>query len=352
MDDKPKRPRLLVSAFDLERQLRRLSQSTLGADRGRWPYQGLTCAFPILDEKLDGLHNSIYVLGSAARMGKTTFALQLAFDILVKNPEAHVLFISLDQPARDLNIRLVAMAGECHTEYVQYPDPKKADRYDDKRQRGLARLVKLKNRLTIVDESLGSLRFIDLVSFIRQIKGRKTHPLVVFIDPYYKIRIEGGTQDMRTLSERLMSEFKTLATSQEIGLVVTTKLARGAGLTRPSLEDLEDQPGVLYDSHVLALLYCDFFLHGNTPFLEWEWGTDDLMVPVFELDVVKNKMGSSPGRLYYRFYTTYSKFKECSALEMDNYSKMLQNLQEHDKQDPAVPEEAMSRVETIDDRSL
>ena len=305
MNEKPRRPRLLVSAFDLEMQLRKLSTSTLGAEKAQWPYQSLALSFPTLSEKIDGLRNSIYVLASAARMGKTTFALQLAFDVLVRNPEAHVLFFSLDQTARELNIRLVAMAGECHTEYVQHPDAERAARYDEKRQLGLSRLLKLKNRLTIVDESLGALRLSDLVSFVRQVKGRKNRPLVVFVDPFYKVRPDRPANDMAALSERLMAEFKTLAASEQVGVVLTTRLAKGAGLKRPTLDDLEEQPGVLYDSHVVALLYCDFFNNGNTPFLEWEWGTDDLMVPIFELNLLKNKMGAFSGKLYYRFYTTF-----------------------------------------------
>ncbi|MBI4864051.1 MAG: AAA family ATPase [Candidatus Riflebacteria bacterium] len=346
---KPRRPRLLISSFDLEKQLRRLAESTLGAERGRWPYRPLSTSFPVLNEKIDGIRNGIYVLASAARMGKTTFALQMACDLLLKNPDAHALFVSLDQPARELNIRLVAMAGECHTAYVQNPTAKDVEKYDVKRQTGLSKMLQLKSRLTVVDESLGSLGLADLVSFIHQIKGRKKKPLVVFLDPYYKIRLERQPEGMEHRSERLMSELRSLASAEEIGIVATTRLSRGAGLQRPTLEELEEQPGVLYDSHVLGLLYCDAFNNGDTPFLEWEWGTDDVMVPIFELDLCKNKMGAFSGRLYYRFYTSYSKFKECSELEIDNYNRMLMNLKVHDKSDPIVDETGSCRVDHIDE---
>jgi replicative DNA helicase len=226
VNDKPRRSKLSVSAFDLEKQLRRLSLSTLGLERARWPYRGLDCGFPILNEKIDGFHNCIYVLASAARMGKTTFALQFAFDVLCKNPEAHVLFVSLDQPVRDLNIRLVAMAGECHTDYVQHPDAKNAEKYDARRQLGLSRAVKLKSRLTIVDESLGGLGLSDLIDLVRQVKRRKSRPILVVIDPYYKIRFDRRSQEMDAISERLMGEFKTLATSEEVAIVATTRLDR------------------------------------------------------------------------------------------------------------------------------
>jgi replicative DNA helicase len=348
MEEKPRRPRLLVSAFDLEKQLRRLSESTLGPDRGKWPYTGLATGFPMMDGKIDGLRNNIYVLASAARMGKTTFALQMATDVLIKNPDAHVIFISLDQPARELNVRLVAMLGECHTNYVQNPSAAGVEKYDHKRQKGLSRALKLRERLTIVDESLGSLRLSDLTSFIRQKKGRKNPPLVVFLDPYYKIRTEHFTGGLSKESEYLMTELKTLANTEEVAIVATTRLASGAGLRRPSLVDLDEQPGVVYDAHVVTLLYCDFMQNNETPFLDWEWGTDDVMVPIFELEIAKNKMGAFSGRMWYRFYTSFSKFKECSELEMDNYNRMLKNLRAHDKVDPEVDESAPGHVEHID----
>ena len=348
MEDKPKRPRLLLSSFHLEKQLRRLAESTLGADRGKWPYQGLKSAFPLLDERIDGVRNSIYVLASAARMGKSTFALQWSHDILVKNPDALVLFVSLDQPARELNIRQVAMAGECRTDYVQHPSAAGVEKYDSKRQRGLSTVLKLKDRLTIVDESLGSLKVSDLTSFVKQHRGRSKKPLVLVIDPYYKLRPDTFEDTSITPAEAVMAELRTLASAEEIAIIATTRLARGAGMERPSLTDLEDQPGVLYDSHVLMLLYCDYVNNGNTPFLEWEWGTDDVMVPIFELNISKNKMGAFAGRMWYRFYNSFSKFKECGDLENDNYNRMLQNLRAHDKKDPAANDIDSARVDQID----
>lgn len=348
MDDRPKRPRLLISSFDLEKQLRRLAESTLGAERGKWPYQGLKSGFPLLDERIDGIRNSIYVLASAARMGKSTFALQWSHDILLRNPEAQVLFVSLDQPARELNIRQVAMAGECRTDYVQHPTAAGVEKYDEKRQRGLSAVLRLKDRLTIVDESLGSLKVSDLTSFVKQRRGRTRKPLVLVVDPYYKLRPESHPDHAMSPSEVVMASLRTLASTEEIAIIATTRLARGAGLERPTLADLEDQPGVLYDSHVLLLLYCDYVNNGNTPFLEWEWGTDDVMVPIFELNVSKNKMGAFSGRMWYRFYNSFSKFKECGDLENDNYNRMLQNLKAHDKKDPERDESDPARIDHID----
>jgi len=345
-----KRPRLLLSAFDLENQLQKLSASTLGADRERWPYKPIPTGYTMLDDKIGGITNRFYTLASGARVGKSTFALQLAYNILLFEEDAHCLFISLDQPSRDVNIRLVAMAGECHTDYVQFPTAKEADKYDDKRQRGLMKVRGMRDRLTIVDESLGSIYLDDVISFIGQSRRRGDHPLIVVIDPLYKIRgnPEDGTPEEQL--ERLCQDVKMLCASQAVAVIGTTRLKKGAASRRPELDDLDDQPGVLYESDVIGLLYNDSLNDGETPFLEWDWGTDDVMVPIFELNLVKNKMAGFAGRIYYRFKNSYSKFKECTAAEIDNYNKMLLNLRVHDKDDPLVDDSAMQNIEYLDSK--
>ena len=172
---------------------------------------------------------------------------------------------------------------------------------------------------------------------------------MVVIDPIYKVRTGARREDETGASmEVLARDLSTLATSEDVAILATTRLARGAGQTRPQLVDLEDQPALLYAANVVMLLYCEFFVNGNTPYLEWEWGTDDVMVPIFEMHVAKNRMGPFSGRLYYRFYNSYNKFKECSQLEIDNYDRMLGNLKTHDKADPAPNEDSIVRYETID----
>lgn len=342
-----RRPKLILSAYDLEKQLRRLSESTLGPDRDKWPYLPLKTGFAQLQEAIGGISNRFYVIASGARVGKSTLALQLVYNVLKLNKEAHCLYVSLDQPAREMNIRLVAMAGQCNTSYVQFPSAELAEKYDEKRVKGLRAALSLKDRLTIVDESLGSLKLADIASFIHQKKHGQVTPLVVVIDPLYRVREGGGEQMNQVRLETLCQEIKTLCASEQVAVIATTRLSKGAALHRPSLEDLEDQPAVLYESDVVMLLYNDSLNDGNTSFMEWEWGTDDVMVPIFELNVVKNKMGGFAGRLFYRFYNSYSRFKECTPAEIDNYNRMLLNLKMHDKEDPTV-DEGLPIIEQID----
>lgn len=341
---RPARPRIRLEDFELGRQLGDATDAVLG---DTWPAAPRHFGYPLLTQHLDGFKNSLYVLAGASRMGKTTFSLQLAYQSLRDNPDTHALYISLDQPARELNVRLAAMAGEAPVDYVVRPDPLLEEKYDRKRQAGIRAVSELKERLTIIDETHGGLSLDDLTSLVEQKRQAFDGPLLVFLDPIYKLRVP-GVLDFTQRMDWLSQELKTLAMSKNVAIVGTTRLAHGAGKRRPTLEDLEEQAALLYEAQVILLLYCDYFNNADTTFLEWEWGTDDLMVPIFELQVGKNKMGAFSGRLYYRFYNSFSKFRECPQVENENYDRMLKNLQRKDPEHEGGEETVVQRFEVID----
>ncbi len=345
-----KKQGIKLDQFKLEEQLAELEEALLpGAELG-WPQIGVTLSqFPLLSESLDGFRNSLYVLAGASRMGKTAFALELLVDVLLNDENAHGIYVTLEQSARDLNIRLVGQCGEVHMEYLLNPQKEGASKYEDRKVKGLQLANELRGRLTIVDESLGAIRFEDVKSLVEQAREEFDGPLFLVIDPLFKMRLGSEVDlDQEKQSAALARELKTLCMSHKIGTVVTTGVAGAAGKRRPELADLEGQSGLLYDAQVILMLYCDYFNNADTTFLEWEWGTDDLMVPIFELNVAKNKMGAFSGRIYYRFFNSFSKFRECAQLEIDNYNKMLYNLRVHNDADPLIDDQIIGRFENID----
>jgi replicative DNA helicase len=339
-----------LSSFQLKEQLRQLEATLSPTGDAVWPYRGVDLkSFPLLTDGLDSLHNSLYVLAGATRMGKTAFTLQIVADILLNVKEARVIYISLEQSARDLNIRLVGMCGEVKLEYLTDPTREGTEKYDDKKMKGLELASSLADRFTIVDESCGGLSVASVVSLVEEARVDYDGPLFIVVDPLVKLRsgvdLSSGIElHLSTLSR----ELKTLAMEQNVGIFVTTGVQGAAGSTRPSMVDMEKQSALLYDAQAVLLIYCDYFNNPETPFLEWEWGTDDLMVPIFEVNVVKNKMTSFSGRLYYRFYNSFSKFKECVQIECDNYEKMLFNIRVHDDDDPIVNDMIIGHVENLD----
>lgn len=344
LEPHPRPPRSRLSRFRLQEQLDVLEKSMEPEFAALWPNRGLRTSFPLLCDSLDGYRNYLYVIAGGSRMGKSTMLLQTAYDLVRMHEDARVLYLSLDQPVRDTQLRLVGMAGQVNIDYLVDPDPDKDKKYERKKRKGLQAIRRLRNRLFVVDESEGAIDLDEVRAMVDELRTERSDgPLFVFIDPIYKIRVD-GLQAGTTLDELtgfLSRELKTMCMEQRCGVVVSTRLDRGAGAERPLLTDLEEQSVLLYEAAAVMLLYFDAANDGSTPFLEWEWGTDDMMVPIFELDVAKNKMGPAAGRLFYRFYQSFARFKECSDLEVDNFRRMLQNLRRHSgeeiSKEPEVP---------------
>lgn len=342
---KSKPSRLALS--DLGGQLDELELSLAPENAGRWPWRGLGTAFPLMTSALDGFRNYLYVFAGGSRMGKSTLLLQLAYDMLRLDETARALFVSLDQPVRDMQLRLVGMAGQCHLDYLLDPDPSREERYEKKKTAGLERVRALGGRLHLVDESQGAVSIDELEEMVAELRQGDDGPLMVFVDPVFKLRTQlPPAADLDERTGHLAARLKTLCMKERVGVLVSTRLQSGAGSRRPELQDLEEQASLMYEAAGIMLLYADAVNDGDTPFLEWEWGTDDLMVPIFELDLVKNKMGAATGRLFYRFYQSFSKFKECSELEVDNFRRMLENLRRHSGESEARELE-LPRVEDV-----
>lgn len=335
--------------FDLASQLHALQASLDPSQPLEWPQRGVRTAFPLLSDALDGFRNLLYVIAGGARMGKSILLLQLVYDLLRFDPTARAVFVSLTQPARELNLRLVAMAGRCHLDYLSRPTPEGEEKYEKKKQAGLRRAGELRERLRIVDESLGAVDLDEVSAMVRELRDEGPGPIFLAIDPLFKLRSRELAYSA-PLDDRvgyLAHELKSLALQEAVGLLVTTRLDTGSGAVRPTLMDLDGQSNLVYEADFLGLAYCDAVNHADTPLSEWEWGTDDLMVPIYELLVAKNRMGSFAGRLFYRFYQSFSSFKECSNLEVDNYNRMLQNLRVHKEGEEDAKELGLPVVEDV-----
>lgn len=327
---KPPRERS-IHDYRLDNQLSEIEVMLDGEEAYRWPTRGREVAFPILSEGLGGFRNSLYVVAGATRMGKSTFLLQLAFDLVRLHEDSRVVYFSLDQPRRDVQLRLLAMAGQCHLDYLVRPEREKELQYEKKKLRGLKTMGRIKDRIYLVDESKGPISLQDLEKMVEDLREEdRTTPLFLVIDPIYKIRdsqFRASGFDQKT--GHLAGELKTMAFRHKAGILVSTRLDGSAGRHRPTLLDLEDQSLLCYEADSVLLMHAEAAHDARTPFLEWEWGTDDTMVPIYEVLVAKNKMGAFSDRLFYRFYQSYSKFKECSQLENENFRRMLDNLLEH-----------------------
>ncbi len=309
----------------LDVQVDEMKLQSIRAVRNKQGVVGLHTGFPLLSHHLNGIQNELYFFGGSAGMGKSTFLSQIAWQLITQNSDTVVLFFSLDQKALDIAAKLVSLAGEIPVSYVKNPSLTSIPD-EKKRRQGIEMVSHMRDWLEIIDETNGAVSLEDLMETVGRVRLEHSGPLVVLVDPLSKLEagIPGLTGQEKLIT--LVTRLKTLTASHRMAVIAAVELMAEAEGRRPARYDLPPCPAFLQHSYATMLLYCDHINNYETPFIEWEWETEDLMVPIAEIDIVKNKMGEYRGRLFYRFYNSLARYKECVEVENENYSAMIENI--------------------------
>jgi replicative DNA helicase len=294
-----------------------------------WPFHGISSGMPILDKILGPFRDGVYLFAGGASSGKTSFVSQILYNLLQGNESLIAIFFSMDCSYLDLVARYLAVASDLSVEQIRNPGQLKNPELAKQREQGLTSLRRIRDRLIILDQSHDCMDLERVEQEIRKLRDQNPGvPMMVCLDPI--LSISCGNEGKQESSESLMRHIKRLARQYQTGILATAHLAHGAHTKRPRFKELEGALGLVYGADLIGLLYNDSLNDLSTPYLEWEWGSEDLMVPLVEVNFVKNKNGTFLGRVFYRFYNSATRYQECSESENEYYNEMLGNLDHFD----------------------
>jgi len=294
-----------------------------------WPFHGVGSGMPILDKIQGPFRDGVYLFAGGAGSGKTSFVSQILYNLLQENESLIALYFSMDCSCLDLVARYLAVASDLSVDQVRNSSELKHPDLIEQREKGLSSLAKIRERLIILDQSHDCMELKQVEEEIRKLReANPKAPMMVCLDPILSVSCSQDSQGDH--SESLMRQIKRLARQYQTGVLATAHLAQGAHANRPAFKELEGDPGLIYGADLIGLLYNDSLNDLTTPYLEWEWGSEDLMVPLVEVNFVKNKNGTFLGRIFYRFYNSVTRYQECSESENEYYNEMLGNLDHFD----------------------
>jgi replicative DNA helicase len=228
-------------------------------DSGRNKGDLLGCSlqqFPLIQEKIHGLQSGLYIIAADPNVGKTMFQINLAVDVLNSNPEASVLFYSMDDSRERIVDRFLAKLTQISINDVQFKldDQAQQQQLDD----AYAQLTHWfdAGRLEIyeLNESL-TMSSINLE--IREHKNRdKT---VVFIDGIYNVPIEGESSPIREQNIERANQVKNLVKLFKIPVIVSAELRKreqgDKGKKGRSLHDIMETGKYGYNADLIWLLH-------------------------------------------------------------------------------------------------
>ena len=276
-------------------------RNAIEAMRNGGDVSGLSTGFGELDRRTTGLHpGDLVILAGRPGMGKTTFALNVAYDV---SERGAVAFFSLEMPADQLAGKILSTEGNIGSQDLQRGQiGGKVDRLTDVMASFSKRDFYIYDKPGI---GLGYMR-----SKLHQIKAKTgSGPALIVVDYLQLMRGDRSgnrEQEVSGLSRGL----KILARDFECPVIVLAQLNRAAESRadhRPMLSDLRESGAIEQDADMVWFAYREAYYN------------DAADPEAAELIISKQRRGPL-GTVDLRFLGRFSKFMEPTPATQERYT--------------------------------
>lgn len=247
-------------------------------------------------EKLDnllagGLYGSmLFTIGARPSVGKTAYAVNLARQIVSKDPEVQVDFFTLEMNKREMLNRFISAVVNVDSQKLKNPSGLDL-LFSEQVSAGINWVRNHKIRIYDRVLTLGG-----ILSVIKKNAAKAKPDKYVAIIDYIGLVKVNGRQDRWLQVGKITRELKIIANEYNIPVIALAQLNRGVESRQnkePLLSDLRESGSIEQDSNVVAFLYRP----------------DDDNRELVKLSIRKNREGQL-GDISYYFEGQYMLFKE------------------------------------------
>lgn len=247
-------------------------------------------------EKLDnllagGLYGSmLFTIGARPSVGKTAYAVNLARQIVSKDPEVQVDFFTLEMNKREMLNRFISAVVNVDSQKLKNPSGLDL-LFSEQVSAGINWVRNHKIRIYDRVLTLGG-----ILSVIKKNAAKAKPDKYVAIIDYIGLVKVNGRQDRWLQVGKITRELKIIANEYNIPVIALAQLNRGVESRQnkePLLSDLRESGSIEQDSNVVAFLYRP----------------DDDNRKLVKLSIRKNREGQL-GDISYYFEGQYMLFKE------------------------------------------
>ena len=311
---------------------------------------GYSCpTFPILNEKMEGLEEGLYIFAGESNSGKTAMMTNLLW-AYCSNPENKLfgIYYSLDDNTDEVIPRLIAMnqripisVGSKPTRYIDYlnenkdnPDQTiqslclKYSEYLEKREAGLKQLKEANKQFLILDrQKIQS--FEQLLDHAKKVQMyvKRFDPdnnIIIAIDSLADLNVDKNFSTERERTDYIAKVVKRAANIDlKIPIFTSYHVRKLNHSGRPTLDDIKESSRIVYEASLAFLVFNDVSKNKQAASVYVTSEEDNEKHPVIELDWAKNKKSSYKGRTYHYFIPNYSCVTECSKEAMDRYDNII-----------------------------
>jgi len=222
---------------------------------------GLHTGFKEMDRKLSGLQNSdLIILAARPAMGKTSFALNLAYNVATIEKKAVGVF-SLEMSCEQLVMRMI-----CSSANFSLHDVKRGKLRAEDWPRLTDACDKLSQAPIFIDDTSG-ISVLEMKAKARRLKQQ--HGLGLIVLDYLQLMTGGGKlenrqQEISTISRNL----KGMAKDLNVPVIALSQLSRGVEARtshKPMLSDLRESGAIEQDADIVMFIYREEVYQPDDP---------------------------------------------------------------------------------------
>lgn len=213
---------------------------------------GIKTGYYDLDKLTSGLQKGdLIILAARPSVGKTAFALNIAYNVSLKAQDAVAVF-SLEMPAEQLIQRIICAAGSLNAESIRSGSILK-----ENNERYYAAAEKVGKCNLYIDDTPG-IRVGEIAAKCRRLK--KDHGLSLIVIDY--LQLISGSANSRESRQQEVSDIsrqlKMIARELEVPVLALSQLSRSVEKRdnkRPVLSDLRESGAIEQDADIVAFIH-------------------------------------------------------------------------------------------------
>ncbi|MFM8454627.1 MAG: replicative DNA helicase [Gammaproteobacteria bacterium] len=242
-----------------------LSRTVLKIDdlfKAKTAITGLASGFTDLDRMTTGMQASdLIIIAGRPSMGKTTFAMNIAEFVAMKN-EGAVLVFSMEMPAESLAMRILASLGRIGQQRIR-----SGQLVEDDWPR-LSWAIKTVSSTQLLIDDTGALSPNEIRARARRV-AREYGKLNLIVIDYLQLMRSPGHADNRTAEiSEISRSLKGLARELDIPIIALSQLNRGLeqrNEKRPVMSDLRESGAIEQDADLIIFIYRDEVYNKESP---------------------------------------------------------------------------------------
>lgn len=296
---------------------------------------GLRSKFRELDIALEGLQDGFYMVAGRSHHGKTMKMLNYAFSIAENNKGHHVVFCSIDDRADRITNRLLAMFSGYPMSHIAHPnrflsskDVPESTKNHFKAQHSYAtQFLSQKGNFELCDIEDG--RTLELIFERCEQRKSEGKKVVLFIDNFHNLKYTGKSRNENEKWQEVSFALKEY--SKHMPVVCTVKLRKASsdykGLyRRPHIDEIKNAVDLQFDADVIMSIYSHFIASDKKSELTIKQG--NVICPVIETKVLKNKYGECHQNIYDVLYGYKAWMEECDGSRFEEFKSYIDNWKE------------------------